>query len=344
MENVRSNYILKPIFENIPKIKLLKIIIYNKNLQKKAEIQINDYKNYYEKIEIEIIPKYLDYNYNIYSFINISNENRQYYHIYINDDKNEINNKIFFEDENITKIKIIIDSEIKSFEKLFYRRSFIKKITFIEFFRNDINSMKDMFSSCESLIEINFNNFKTNNVTDMSWMFYNCKSLKKLNLNNFNTQNVINMRGMFYNCISLEELNITNFDINNVKYMGSMFYNCTLLKELNLENFNFNTLEIKNISYMFTGCGLLKKLDINNFNINKLFDNENMLCGCADYLEIKSQNKIITKEKLFQKNNLIPNALLQPKYYPNLNRIIIIFFSIFILVIGLKFIKILKNK
>ena len=53
---IKSTYILNQIFNNILQNKLLNIIRYNKNIRKKLKIQINNYKEEYFKIVIEIIP------------------------------------------------------------------------------------------------------------------------------------------------------------------------------------------------------------------------------------------------------------------------------------------------
>ena len=104
-------------------------------------------------------------------------------------------------EDKLTKIKIIIDYQVKSFKGLFFR--------------------------CYCIESINFKKFYRNNITDMSWMFYGCSSLKELNLNKFNTNNVNNMCGMFSGCSSLKELNINNFNTNNVSNMKDMFSGCS---------------------------------------------------------------------------------------------------------------------
>ena len=45
IENVKSKYILQKIFNNIRKDKAIKIVRYNKNIQNKIDINIDDYKN-----------------------------------------------------------------------------------------------------------------------------------------------------------------------------------------------------------------------------------------------------------------------------------------------------------
>ena len=171
LKYIKSKYILKQITDHLTKNKLLKIINYNKLIQNKLDIGIIDYKKYYEQIEIELIPINED---NINYFINIKDEHKSYYHIYFNNDKNEKKQNYFNKNDNITKINIIIDNEIKSFEKLFYKCKCIEKIRFIKYNRNDINNMSYMFSVCSSLKELNLNNFNTINVTNMIWMFEGC--------------------------------------------------------------------------------------------------------------------------------------------------------------------------
>ena len=46
----------KKIIVNVQKNNLLRIICYNKKFQSILNVDINDYKNEYNKIEIEIIP------------------------------------------------------------------------------------------------------------------------------------------------------------------------------------------------------------------------------------------------------------------------------------------------
>ena len=118
-------------------------------------------------------------------------------------------------DDNVSKISIIIDYQIKSFSELFYYCECIRSIKFKKFYRNNITDMSGLFSRCSSLKELNLNNFNTNNVTNMSGMFCECSSLKELILTNFNTNNITFMFGMFSGCsdylrrkIKLENKNI----------------------------------------------------------------------------------------------------------------------------------------
>ena len=184
--NIKSKYILQKFFKYLLKKKLLDIIKYNKNIKSRINISINDYKEYsgiYSSIEIEIKPIINEYD----TFININEDNDEYYHIYFNDNKEEIKRNYLNENDNVSKFKIIIDYQIKSFKKLFYNCECIEYIYFKKFYRNNINNMGYMFNGCSSLKELNISNFNTNNVTNMAGMFSGCSSLEELNLSNFNT-------------------------------------------------------------------------------------------------------------------------------------------------------------
>ena len=192
------------------------------SLQKRMNLNINDYERYsalYSSIEIELKPVNNEYG----KFINIPESEKEYYHIYFNDKKQEIKRNYFNKEDKINKIKIKIDYQAKSFKELF-DCSCAESIYFKKFYMNNITDMKYMFYKCSSLKELNLLNFNTINVTDMSYMFYNCSSLNELNLSNFNTINVIDMRDMFYKCSSLIKLNLSSFNTNNVTNMSSMFY------------------------------------------------------------------------------------------------------------------------
>ena len=90
------------------KKKKLEIVKYNKRIQNRLNLDIKDYKEYCE-IEVDIIPARGKYG----KFININEKYKLYYHIYFNDNKEEIKNKYEIEEEDkVTKIKIIIDYQV----------------------------------------------------------------------------------------------------------------------------------------------------------------------------------------------------------------------------------------
>ena len=83
------------------KIKKLVIVKYNKKIQNRLNLNVNDYKECC-KIEIEIIPTKDKYG----KFIDINKNDKLYYHIYFNDNKEEIKIKYEMKEEDkVTKIK-----------------------------------------------------------------------------------------------------------------------------------------------------------------------------------------------------------------------------------------------
>ena len=49
IDNIKSNYLLKNMFDYIKKNEFLEIIKYNKKLQKRTNLSIKDYKEYSEE-------------------------------------------------------------------------------------------------------------------------------------------------------------------------------------------------------------------------------------------------------------------------------------------------------
>ncbi len=97
LENIKSKYIMKQIFQNLEKIKFLNMIRYNKAIKNRMDITLDDYK---ECTNIEIKIDILDY----YKFINRLN-NEKNIHIYVNGNKKEINEKDISREE-VREIKI----------------------------------------------------------------------------------------------------------------------------------------------------------------------------------------------------------------------------------------------
>ena len=241
LENIKSDYFIQKIFDHFKRLKLLQIVQCNKKIQKRLNININDYKYYSEiltPIEIEIIPIKNGYA----KFIHKKTEKDSFYHVFFDENEKEVKREYLSYDDKVTKIKLIIEHQVKSFEDLF-RGCNIKSITFKKFYRNNITNMCGMFSECKSLKELNISKFNTSSVTNMSYMFFGCESLKKLDLSKFNTSNVTNMSFMFYECSSLKELiSISNFDTTNVSNMHAMFSCCSedLKMKVKSQNKNFS--------------------------------------------------------------------------------------------------------
>ena len=135
LQNIKSNYFLERIYNNILKKKSLEIVKYNKKIQNRINLSIKDYKEYSEKfssIEIEIIPCNNKYG----PFINIKEDEKLFYHIFFNDNKEEIENKYSInEEDKVTKIRIVMDYQIKSIENLFNNCKCIQYINFKKFHR-----------------------------------------------------------------------------------------------------------------------------------------------------------------------------------------------------------------
>ena len=185
---IRNKSILKQIMENFTQNKLLELIRYNKKLQNSLNKSIESYIEY-TKIEIEINPKEGREG----EFINIEDEkDKPFFHIFFDDNNEEEKRYYLTKSDAIRKIKIIIDSNIKSFRRLFLGCEVIHSINFIKFNRRNITDMSYMFTGCSCLEKINFSQFSTNKVVNMKSMFSGCSKLVKLSLGNFNTNKVTN--------------------------------------------------------------------------------------------------------------------------------------------------------
>ena len=257
VDNIKSIYILKTIIQNLSKRRYLHLIIHNKKLQNKLNISIDNYIKYYNQIEIEIIP---DKKKMICKeeFIRIRDEiDKSFYHIYFNDENKEIERNYLTKDEDVSKIKVLIDMEVKSIEALFSGCYCIKEIKFIKFNRTDFNDFRYMFNDCKYLKYIYIKKLKTNNVENMDNMFNSCKSLKKLDLSNFITDKVKSMRYMFKSCSSLKELNISSFKFNKSTDVEYMFSYCPTKLKKEIKN------KYKDINYnAFHDYVIMMKMEI----------------------------------------------------------------------------------
>ena len=137
LENLKSKYILKQIFEHFNSKKALEIIRYNKYFQNKFNVNISFYQEYSQSYSSIIIELNLaDDKYG--KFINIPELDKEYYHIYFDNSKEEINRDYLKENEKIKKIKIVIKYQVKSLKDLFANCSCISSIVFKQFSRNNI--------------------------------------------------------------------------------------------------------------------------------------------------------------------------------------------------------------
>ena len=134
---IKRKLIFKKVFKYVPEGNFLKILKYNKYLQGQLDLTFEIFKEYSNKIILEIIPSNtLLQNKNI--FINIIGDKSSYY-TFFNDEKEAIKRNYFLKDEKVKKIKIVINaSEIKSLDGLFESRNYIEQIKFVKFSKRDI--------------------------------------------------------------------------------------------------------------------------------------------------------------------------------------------------------------
>lgn len=244
LKKIKAAPVLRIIFLNLRENHLLEIIKYNKNLQKKDDKNLKDFKRIYFEIEI-----HLSFSKNIFGkFINTIEDKKSIFHIYSNDSMKEIKTNKITKEDKIEKVKIIISGEINSLSNLFKKCKCIKGINFIKMNRKSIKDISGIFDGCASLEEININKLKTDNVENMGNMFRDCIRLNKINLDNLKTGKVENMAYMFCNCSSLKEINLSNFHNDNLTNICGMFMGWESLKKIDLYNFyGKNVLDMRSL-------------------------------------------------------------------------------------------------
>ena len=104
LTGIKSNYILKYIFKTICQNKTLSLIKHNKKLQKRLQISLSDYKSFFQ-IELEITPILID-NSEKQVFIKIYDFNKEFFHIFFNDDfTKRIKKKLYYKERRNNKNK-----------------------------------------------------------------------------------------------------------------------------------------------------------------------------------------------------------------------------------------------
>ena len=282
-KKINSKYIIQEIFNYIDLIRVLELVRYNKDIKNKLEVSKKNYEKIFNQIQIEIYPKdNLEFKANEQNiFINFLG-GKNYYHIFFDDNDEEIDRNYIQKGELIKKIKIMIEPEFNSLSGLFKDCKCIKEIRFTKFNRTDIIDMKEMFYGCHSLTKINFSHFNTENVTNMSNMFMQCSKLEALDVSTFNTSNVIDMSFMFSQCSTIKDLDLSNFNTAKVSEMVCMFFACTKLEKLNLSSFNFdNVLHMKG---MFNFCCSLIDLDFPQTHLGNATDAKCIFNFCKSEL------------------------------------------------------------
>ena len=109
---LKCDYFMINLFDIMKKNKTLKIVKFNKKLQKRLNININNYKEYsqlYSLIEIELKldgNKYDEKNWFIYD------KEKEYYHIYFDNSNEEIEKNNSKTQQNSSPIKTIFELSI----------------------------------------------------------------------------------------------------------------------------------------------------------------------------------------------------------------------------------------
>ena len=122
IENLKSDFFVIKMFDIMKRKKSLEIMKYNKKLQKRLNLGINDYKDFcqlYSSIEIELkVINNVDGKFN--KFINLpeNEKEKEYYHIFFDNSKEEIKRNYLKENEKVETIKIIINHPVNSFRGL----------------------------------------------------------------------------------------------------------------------------------------------------------------------------------------------------------------------------------
>ena len=113
-DNIRSNMIFKKIFYHLEERLLLKLVVHNKNYQRKLNKNLNDYK-YFLATEIELIPEKDDQK----MFININIFNANDIIIYLNNNKKDSSLDEIKKCCQIDKVRIKIRKNVDSFRAYF---------------------------------------------------------------------------------------------------------------------------------------------------------------------------------------------------------------------------------
>ena len=191
---------------------------------------------------------------------------------------------------------------IKTYEatNLFRGNDYLRRVTGVVNFGNEIESARELFANCtdlEEVPEIHLNNVKilsnmfkncynletvpdwdTREITDMSYMFYGCARLQ--HAPSFNTENVTSFEGMFQECISLEEA--PDYNISSANSLRSMFRNCTNLRGIP----EYNTTHITDFSEMFMDCMSLQYVPL--FDTSNATNLSFFLDGCVNLRNVPS--------------------------------------------------------
>ena len=282
IKKIKCDFFVRNLFKDlILENRKLNIMKFNRDLQKKVKVKLEDYKKYQNVCHIiaesdnEDDFAKIKENLKTEEFLNNENSN-----IIYKKGLNKIFNGLL-----VSNGKKLCDT-IRIFEK-------VKKLTIKT--NIETKSLEYMFSGFLNLEEIDLSKFNTKYVENMSCMFIGCNNLKKANLSNLNADNVIHMSYMFDNCYNITDINFSNFTTKKLIYTKYMFQDCNSLKNIDLSS--FNTYKIDDMSNMFINCHNLKTVNLMNFQSNKNTFCYDIFKNCKNIVYVIANNELLEKFK-----------------------------------------------
>ena len=251
---IKSSFVLKIIFGFLNEFKKLNIIKYNKKLQKRLNVNKNDYSTI---ITIKLFENRK--NEFCFEFFDKSDFCDEEIYLYNKNNDKEVKNRSIKPNNNIKYIEIIFRRRHNSLAKLFSGYKYIRSVDI----KNSVGNLNSMFSYCKSLEEVNFINFNFEKVYDMTYLFSCCGSLKKVSFNKDCGKNVNIKTSLVIN--SDVKFRVNKFELSYIN-ADYMFDECTQLNEVWLDN-TYDTYNNISMNYMFNEYTSLKKVILENFNV-----------------------------------------------------------------------------
>ena len=283
LNKIKSKFFVNNLLqEHLLQSRKLKIVNYNKEFQKRLDINIKDYINYqnafniiakYDNIEdVEEVKKNVnDGN------INLLNKKNSFV----------IYNEGFRKVVNV--ISLCNNDDLYKMFRIFQKTNILTVKS-----KYPITSLVDMFGYFNNLQEVDLSKLNVEKVKSMSWLFIGCNKLKKVNLSNVNAKNLIDTTWMFANCFDLIDVNFDNFITKKLKTTNCMFQDCHSIKKLNL--LSFNTSKVVDMGGMFYNCVNLEDLDLSKFDFIRVEDFTDMFLNCKKLKNINVKKIIIRKD------------------------------------------------
>ena len=296
---VKSNVVCRLITKFMPSIRVLKTFNYNKSIQKRINLSIDDYIDISSDIVVASFDRNLFINKGVRQILESRFRNNE--HRLVIDTVEEPNKVIVI----CCYGKRLVDPRLpKCLAYYLYEAEEIGIVS-----KKPPVVLKNLFSGAHNVKYINMQELNAEYVKDITGMFENCVNLEQLDLSKFKINNLEKMSNLFYGCTSLETLDIPYLNTTSVKDMSNVFYECSNLKHL---RFNFNTENVIDMVNMFYGCRNLKYLDLSEFYCPNLRNISGMFVDCSDLedLDIRrfSSLEIIYANETFKNCKSLENV------------------------------------